>query len=204
MLESALFCSDPFSLPHWLDDNFNWPTGLQTSEKCSWDFLNMKGSWTTWKKTCNVSDISIVFTLLDSVCTCFYRNRWPQIVSVNSWKCLLYSNQNLWFPPSCCKADRLPKLFFNTWFLQQRKLSTFVFSSFNRTNPERWVSHIFMYIAGCGPQREDDLQRCGTLREPNTTSAPDSSVLICDEADHLKDESGRCNTNTAISFFTAA
>lgn len=47
--------------------------------------------------------------------------------------------------------------------LTAQKTECFVFSNFSRTNPGIRVTHLFMYISGCRPQREEDLQRCGTL-----------------------------------------
>lgn len=69
--------------------------------------------------------------------------------------------QSKFMIPSILMQSRLfSKTVLQCVLLTAEKTECFVFSNF-RTNPGIRVTHLFLYISGCRPQREEDLQRCG-------------------------------------------
>lgn len=72
--------------------------------------------------------------------------------------------QSKFIIPSILMQSRLfSKTVLQCVLLTAEKTECFVFSTLSRTNPGMRVTHLFMCISGCRPQREEDLQRCGTL-----------------------------------------
>lgn len=72
--------------------------------------------------------------------------------------------QSEFMNPSILMQSRLfSKTVLQCVLLTAEKTECFVFSNFRRTNPGIRVTHLFLYISGCRPQRGEDLQRCGAL-----------------------------------------
>lgn len=65
----------------------------------------------------------------------------------------------------------------------------FVFSNFSRTKPGKELPIYLRTSVDVGHRKKKICRGLELLCEPNTTSTLASSVLICNEADHLKDES---------------